>query len=95
MVEKSQDKEMDKSVAVGNVENNSEKHYFEAEATPKPQKMFFSVFPTEGTWGKTQNQRSTFFLQRCQEKKSEQYTVPAPIDGALEKEPLSINGRKN
>ena len=25
MVEKSQDKEMDKSVAVGNVENNSEK----------------------------------------------------------------------
>ena len=22
-------------------------------------------------------------------------TVPAPIDGALEKEPLSINGRKN
>ena len=28
MVEKSQDKEMDKSVAVGNVENNSEKIYF-------------------------------------------------------------------
>ena len=27
MVEKSQDKEMDKSVAVGNVENNSEKSY--------------------------------------------------------------------
>ena len=27
MVEKSQDKEMDKSVAVGNVENNSEKLY--------------------------------------------------------------------
>ena len=26
MVEKSQDKEMNKSVAVGNVENNSEKH---------------------------------------------------------------------
>ena len=29
MVEKSQDKEMDKSVAVGNVENNSEKEYFQ------------------------------------------------------------------
>ena len=43
---------------------NWEKHYFEAEATPKPQKMFFSVFPTEGTWGKTQNQRSTFFLKK-------------------------------
>ena len=28
MVEKSQDKEMDKSVAVGNVENNSEKALF-------------------------------------------------------------------
>ena len=28
MVEKSQDKEMDKSVAVGNVENNSEKDFF-------------------------------------------------------------------
>ena len=28
MVEKSQDIEMDKSVAVGNVENNSEKNYF-------------------------------------------------------------------
>ena len=27
MVEKSQDKEMDKSVAVGNVENNSEKQF--------------------------------------------------------------------
>ena len=27
MVEKSQDKEMDKSVAVGNVENNSEKKF--------------------------------------------------------------------
>ena len=27
MVEKSQDKEMDKSVAVGNVENNSEKYF--------------------------------------------------------------------
>ena len=27
MVEKSQDKEMDKSVAVGNVENNSEKNF--------------------------------------------------------------------
>ena len=52
---------------------NWEKHYFEAEATPKPQKMFFSVFPTEGTWGKTQNQRSTFFLKkRVREKKLEQ-----------------------
>ena len=29
MVEKSQDKEMDKSVAVGNVENNSEKEIFD------------------------------------------------------------------
>ena len=29
MVEKSQDKEMDKSVAVGNVENNSEKIFFQ------------------------------------------------------------------
>ena len=28
MVEKSQDIEMDKSVAVGNVENNSEKQFF-------------------------------------------------------------------
>ena len=26
--------------------------------------MFFKVFPTEVTWGKTQNQRSTFFLKK-------------------------------
>ena len=25
----------------------------------------------------------------------DKYTVPAPIDGALKKEPLLINGRKN
>ena len=55
MVEKSQDKEMNKSVAVGNVENNSEKALLRIFSRCK-----FSLFHHHG--GARQNPRSWFFL---------------------------------
>ena len=54
---------------------NWEKHFLRLRRCLSLKIMFFSVFPTSATWGKTQNQRSTFFLQTCQGKKSEQNTI--------------------
>ena len=42
MVEKSQDIEMDKSVAVGNVENNSEKVFYASNKKHGPETKWFS-----------------------------------------------------
>ena len=53
---------------------NWEKHFLRLRRCLSLKIMFFSVFPTSATWGKIQNQRSTFFLQTCQGKKSEQNT---------------------
>ena len=52
-----------------------EKHFLRLRRCLSLKIMFFSVFPTSATWGKTQNQRSTFFLQTYQGKKSEQNTI--------------------
>ena len=48
---------------------NWEKHYFEAEATPKPQKMFFSVFPTEELGEKLKIRGQLFFWRNVSGKK--------------------------
>ena len=62
---------------------NWEKHFLRLRRCLSLKIMFFSVFPTSATWGKTQNQRSTFFLQTCQGKKSEQNTIVPVISKVM------------